>query len=127
MFFCEKKFTLTSFELFRIKFYLISSNETRWKKEIYSRLIPSLSLHTHIQKYKFTVITSVTRLGDFWVFGRLFKACGNNIYAQIAHILGLFRHSVIFIVKFVFGLHFIDIGRFLIALSSHPANYLHSS
>ena len=97
------------------------------EKEIYSRLIPSLSLHTHIQKYKFTVITSVTRLGDFWVFGRLFKACGNNIYAQIAHILGLFRHSVIFIVKFVFGLHFIDIGRFLIALSSHPANYLHSS
>ena len=31
---------------------------------------------------------SVTRLGDFLHFGHLFKYCGNNYFAQIAHILG---------------------------------------
>ena len=33
--------------------------------------------------------SSVTRLGDLF-FGQLFKACGNNYFAQIAHILGNF-------------------------------------
>ena len=31
-------------------------------------------------------ITSVTRLGDLLHFGQLFKACGNNYFAQIVHI-----------------------------------------
>ena len=33
------------------------------------------------------VPTSVTRLGDFLDFGKLFKAFGNNLFAQISHIL----------------------------------------
>ena len=33
---------------------------------------------------------SVTRLGDLLHFGQLFKASGNNYFAQIAHILGNF-------------------------------------
>ena len=38
---------------------------------------------------------SVTRLGDFLHFGQLFKACGNNYFAQIAHILGKFCRGLI--------------------------------
>ena len=34
--------------------------------------------------------TSVTRLGDLLHFGQLFKTCGNNYFAQIAHIFGIF-------------------------------------
>ena len=33
---------------------------------------------------------SVTRLGDLLDFGELFKAFGNNEFAQISHILGQF-------------------------------------
>ena len=33
-----------------------------------------------------TTPTSVTRFGDFLGFGQLFKAFGNNYYAQILHI-----------------------------------------
>ena len=33
---------------------------------------------------------SVTRLGDFSDFGQLFKAFGNNQFAQISHILRQF-------------------------------------
>ena len=32
----------------------------------------------------------MTRLGHLLHFGQLFKACGNNYFAQIAHILGNF-------------------------------------
>ena len=38
---------------------------------------------------------SATRLGNILHFGQLFKACGNNYFAQIAHILGNFCKSVI--------------------------------
>ena len=33
---------------------------------------------------------SVTRLGDLLHFRQLFKACGNNYFAQIAHIFRQF-------------------------------------
>ena len=33
---------------------------------------------------------SVTRLGDLLHFGQLFKACGNNYFGQIAHIIRQF-------------------------------------
>ena len=36
----------------------------------------------------------MTRLGDLLHFGQLFKAGGNNYFAQIAHILGNFCKSV---------------------------------
>ena len=36
----------------------------------------------------------VTRLGDFLHFEQLFKAPGNNYFAQIAHILGNFCKGV---------------------------------
>ena len=35
-------------------------------------------------------VTSVTRLGDILDFGQLFKAFGNNLFAQISHILRQF-------------------------------------
>ena len=35
-------------------------------------------------------LASVTRLGDFWEFGQLFKAFGNNYFAQISKILRQF-------------------------------------
>ena len=37
---------------------------------------------------------SVTRLGDLWDFGQLFKACGNNKFAPIYHILRQFCKGV---------------------------------
>ena len=37
---------------------------------------------------------SVTILGDFLHFGQLLKACGNNYFSQIAHILGNFCGGV---------------------------------
>ena len=36
------------------------------------------------------MVTSMSRLGDLLHFGQLFKACGNNYFALIAHILGHF-------------------------------------
>ena len=35
-------------------------------------------------------LSSVTRYGDFLDFGPLFKAFGNNYFAQISHILRQF-------------------------------------
>ena len=37
---------------------------------------------------------SVTRLGDLLHFGKLFKACGNNYFVHIAHILRSFCKGV---------------------------------
>ena len=37
---------------------------------------------------------SVTRLGDLLDFGQLFKACGNNQFAQISHIIRHFCNGV---------------------------------
>ena len=41
-------------------------------------------------EYQYNIATSVTRLGDFWQFGQLYKAFGNNLFAQISHILRQF-------------------------------------
>ena len=38
--------------------------------------------------------TSVTRFGDLLNFGQLFKASGNNYFAQLAYILGNFCKGV---------------------------------
>ena len=49
---------------------------------------------------------SVTRLGDLLKFGQLFKACGNNYFAQITHISRLFLKGVKifhFSSKIIFG------------------------
>ena len=35
----------------------------------------------------FRVMCSVTKLGNMLYFGQLFKACGNNYFAQTSHIL----------------------------------------
>ena len=37
---------------------------------------------------------SVTWLDDLLNFGQLFKACGNNYFAQIAHIFGNFCKDI---------------------------------
>ena len=50
--------------------------------------------------------TSMTRLGDLLHFGHLFKACGNNYFAQIAPILGNFCKAVEifhFVSEIIFG------------------------
>ena len=66
----------------------ISSNNTitpqtrNWTRGYY----PFITAHTHT--------VSVTRLGDFLLFGQLFKAGGKNYLAQIAHILGNFCKGV---------------------------------
>ena len=56
--------------------------------------------------------TSVTRLGELLHFGQLFKASGNNYFAQFAYILGNFlvkvSKSLIFLVKSFLG-NFLDI------------------
>ena len=39
-------------------------------------------------------MSSVTRLGDLFDFGHLFKAFGNNYFAQIGHIFGNFCKGV---------------------------------
>ena len=41
-----------------------------------------------------TISSSVTRLGNSLHFGQLFKACGNNYFAQIAHIFRQFFEGV---------------------------------
>ena len=51
-------------------------------------------------------VSSVTRLGDLWDFGQLFKAFGNNSIAQISHILRQFfkvSKPIIFLVKSFLG------------------------
>ena len=57
--------------------------------------------------------TSVTRLGDFLDFGQLYKAFGNNKFAQISHIL---RHFFVKVSKYIIFLSFlatfIDIWQF---------------
>ena len=40
------------------------------------------------------LLNSVTRLGDLLHFGLLFRACGNNYLAQIAHIFWNFCKCV---------------------------------
>ena len=54
-------------------------------------------------------VSSVTRLGDFLLFGQSFKAGGNNYFTQIAHIVIQFfvkvSKSFIFLVKSFLG-HF---------------------
>ena len=43
---------------------------------------------------KFELVVSVTRLGDLLHFWQLFKAGGNNYFAQISHIFGNFCEGV---------------------------------
>ena len=56
---------------------------------------------------------SVTRLVDFLLFGRLFKACGNGFLAQIVYIIGRFLKKCHFSSESIFGQLFIDIGQLL--------------
>ena len=71
-------------------------------------------LHSHflsmpaptLSPYHGRVNHSVTRLGDLSHFGQLFKSCGNNYFAQIAHILGnllMVSKYFIFVVKSFLG------------------------
>ena len=57
--------------------------------------------------------SSVTRLGDLLHFEQLFKACGNNYFAQIAHILGNFC-KVVKIFNFVSEIILDDCYRHLV-------------
>ena len=58
---------------------------------------------------------SVTRLGDLLHFGQLCKACGNNYFAQIAHIISNFvkvSKSFIFLVKSFSGYFYRHLATF---------------
>ena len=48
-----------------------------------------------VSSYSF-IPKSVTRLGDLFDFGQVFKAIGNNKFAQISHILFHFPSEIIF-------------------------------
>ena len=58
----------------------------------------------------------MTRLGDLFDFGPLFKAFGNNLFPQISHILeAIFvkvSKSIIFLVKSFLSNFYRDIWRF---------------
>ena len=60
-----------------------------------------------------TIMISVTRLVDFLLFGRLFKACGNGFLAQIVYIIGRFLKKCHFSSESIFGQLFIDSGQLL--------------
>ena len=64
---------------------------------------------------------SVTRLGDIFVVWTTFKTCGNDFLAQIAHIIGLFLKSVIFLVKVFLGNFLQTLGNFKLKPAGHPA------
>ena len=71
--------------------------------------------------------TSVTRLGILLHFGQLFKACGNNYFAEIAHILRQFLLScqiISFSSEIIFGQVLKTFGVFLLVLlASTQCNY----
>ena len=74
-------------------------------------------------KYYFPI--SVTRLGDLLFFGQLFKAHGNNYFAQIAHILDNFCKVVgifHFAIEINFWATFIDNRWFFIGHTVIPSN-----
>ena len=55
------------------------------------KLPPYISLSFSLSPAHILLDTdSVTRLGDFLDFGQVFKAIGNNKFAQISHILRQF-------------------------------------
>ena len=60
---------------------------------------------------------SVTRLGDLLHFGQIFKASGNNYFAQTAHILGKFCRGIKifhFSSGIIFGQLLLTFGDFLL-------------
>ena len=68
---------------------------------------------------------SVTRLGDLLHFGQIFKASGNNYFAQTAHILGKFCRGIKifhFSSGIIFGQLLLTFGDFL--LVTLPPTYL---
>ena len=52
--------------------------------------VPALSISIFIPFIAISITTNVTRLGDLLDFGQLFKAFGNNLFAQISYILRQF-------------------------------------
>ena len=56
------------------------------------------------------VTDSVTRLGNLLDFGQLFKACGDNYFAKIAHIFRQFLG--IFLVKSFLGNFYRHLAKF---------------
>ena len=77
----------------------------------------------------FSASNSVTRLGNFWHFGQLFKAGGKNYFAQIAHIFStIFEQeskSFIFLVKSFLGQLLNTFGDILLVMlgPSNPIEY----
>ena len=67
-------------------------------------------------------MTSVTRLGDLLEFGQLFKAFGNNCFAQISHILRQFLKGVKifnFSSEIIFWATFTDIWQLFTGHTGH--------
>ena len=79
-----------------------------------------LNRHSHPyahQQYLYVKYASVTRLGDLLHFGQLFKACGNNYFAHITHILIQFCKVVEifhFNSEIIFGQLLQTFGEFLL-------------
>ena len=63
-----------------------------------------------------TLAVSVTRLDNLLHFGQLFKACGDNYFAQITHILGNYcLKSLTFLVESFLG----NFYRHLVTFTGH--------
>ena len=63
------------------------------------------------------MLASVTRFGDFLHFRQIFKACGTNYFALMAHILGSFWKRVKifhFSSGIIFGSILLTFGDFLL-------------
>ena len=66
---------------------------------------------------------SVIRLGDFLLFGRLFKASGSNLLAQLPTFWAFFdkvSKYFIFLVKFLWATFLSTLGDFLLNPAGHP-------
>ena len=72
-----------------LAFFIPSSGHTA-DKEFVREILVEVLLEMYFDIYGQSETTSVTRLGNLMHFGQLFQACGDNYFAQIAHIFRQF-------------------------------------
>ena len=90
------------------------------------KLTGSVVNNSHRGPSPILLASSVTRLDDLLPFGLLFKACVDNYFGQIAHVLGRFCKGVKifhFSSEIIFWATFIDFWRFFTV--SHLALFSH--
>ena len=112
---CHSRICKDSESLFlRSQSYPFSVSEQQLHAKVVMMLVllfksPMFRLKNHL----LSLANSVTRLGDILLLRRLFKACGNDYYARIAHVIGRFLKKCPFSRESIFGQLFIDNRRLL--------------